>query len=127
MSTPTSRWPNLIFTAESRQRLREVSEFLDGLTETRPEIAADVREEFHQQMDYLNDYGGRVSDIDPRRRFIVTLGRDWSSLSFSIVWKQLVRKTGTYRYAFNGGLIWHGGTSDPLAITQVARWWGVHT
>ncbi len=121
------RWPNLHFTEGGSLRLSEVLSFLELLDDTRPDIAVEVRRDFHQQMDYLDAYGGTVSDADHRRRFIVELGRDWSPMSFSVTWMQLVRRTGKYRYAWNGGLIWHGGSVDPLAITGNAMWFSIHT
>jgi len=94
--TSTS-WPGLTFTPQGLERLTEVSEFLDKLDEEGNEKANEVRAAFIEKMDYLNGYGGPVSDDDNRRRFLVDLSRDWAPLSFSLVWTRLNHETGEYK------------------------------
>lgn len=76
---------------------------------------------------YLDDYGGAVNDGDHRRRFRVTLGRDWAPLSFTVTWEALDPATGVYRLAFDGALIWHGGPNNPLCVSLTPQLWGIHT
>lgn len=114
---PTSAPMYLTFSEEGRRRYDEVQKFLSELPEDGEHTAA-IREEFAQRIKYLREYGGD--------RFRVELHSDWAPLSFSIVW--FVRtKDGEWRFAFNGGLIWHGGSNDPLTVSLTPQWWGIHT
>lgn len=117
--TPAS-WPDLEFTDTGAERLQEVKHFLleelplmDGAT---PEVVEAIRKEFLERMDYLNGYG------DDRYR--VSLGRDWAPYSFSLAWMRKVE--GAYRFAFNGGLIFHGA-GETFTVSLTRQWWGVHT
>ncbi len=129
MTTPlvTSRWPHLQFTDTGRTRFDEVVAFLDNLEIENHPHRAEIRADFIDRLDFLDAYGGAISEGDGRRRFRVALGRDWAPHSFSVVWEQLDLQSGTYRYAFNGGLIWHGGPDDPLCVSLTPQWFGIHT
>jgi len=116
---------NIIITDAGQERLAEVRAFLDRLKASDSEQAAAIRNEFDQRLAYLDDFGG--STEDGMRLFRVTLGRDWAPLSFSVLWERWSEKSRSYEYAFNGGLIWHGGTNDPLTVTLTPQWWGIHT
>lgn len=118
---------HLKFTEGGAERLAEVRAFLDRLDEQGHPEAIAVQTDFERQLGYLDEFGGAVSNEDPRRRFEVTLGRDWAPLSFAVTWARLDTRTGEYVYAFNGGLIWHGGANDPLCVNLSASLWGVHT
>ena len=121
MSTTT----NLLFTAAGKERLAEIHAFLDKLNSSASEHAAAIQQEFFQRLAYLDDFGG-TSD-DGTRPYRVTLGRDFADLSFTLVWERWNPSTETYEYAFNGGLIWHGGPNDPLTVSLTPQWWGIHT
>jgi len=123
----SARWPRLHFTPQGEQRLGEVMCFLNHLHERQHPQAEDIETEFHRQLEYLDAYGGTVNDTDPRRRFKVTLGQDWSTLSFSVTWERLDTRNGEYGFGMCGGLIWHGGNNAPLTITLTPCWWGLHT
>ncbi len=116
------RWPNLEFTERGLTRLHEVLYFCDQ-TDEHPQVLAELLD----RMKYLNDFGGSVSDIDARRKFRVQLGWDFAPLSFSLCWQRLDSSSDEYVYAFNGGLIWHGGSNDPLCISLTPQLWGIHT
>ena len=120
-------WPNLEFTEAGAERLAEVLAFLDELERQEHPVAEQARSEFNERMSYLDGFGGPVSEEDARRRFRVTLGRDWAPLSFSLTWRRLVAASDEYVYAFNGGLIYHGGSNDPLAVTLTPCVYGIHT
>ncbi len=115
------------FTDSGKERFQEVTSFLEELNDQSQPVARQAREELAKQLGYLDDYGGPVSDDDPRRRFKVVLGRDWSPLSFTIIWYRLDFQTGEYVYAFQGGLIWHGGANDPLCVSVTPCLFGIHT
>lgn len=121
------RFDRIRFTQQGEERFAEVQAFLDDLGHQGHELAAEVRSEFEKRLGYLDDFGGPVGDEDPRRRFLVTLGRDFAPLSFTVTWEQLDLRTGEYRFAFNGGLIWHGGGNDPLTVALTPCFWGIHT
>jgi len=118
---------HLRFTDGGRERLHEVLAFLDELDRSEHPIARQARSEFEERLRYLDEFGGAVSDDDPRRRFSVTLGRDWAPMSFAVSWARLDRQTGEYLHSFAGGLIWHGGGNDPLCVSLTPTLWGVHT
>lgn len=120
-------WPNLCFTKAGEQRLFEVFGFLRGLRQAGHELAEEIRAEFYDRMAFLNDFGGTVSDQDDRRRFQITLGRDFAAMSLTITWEALDAKVDDYRFSFRGGLIWHGGSNDPLSVSVTPQWWGIHT
>lgn len=121
------RWPHLQFTDSGKDRFAEVVSFLHALETEKHPLGTEIRAEFISRLDYLDSFGGQVSDEDDRHRYRITLGRDWAQHSFSIIWEQLDTKTGTYDYAFQGGLIWHGGPGDPLCVTLTPQWFGIHT
>jgi hypothetical protein len=118
---------HLQFTAQGEERLAEVRAFLDSLDEHEHPLAEAARREFEEKLSYLDTFGGDVSDEDARRRFRVVLGRDFAPLSFTIAWYRLDPATGEHVYAFNGGLIYHGGSNDPLAVTLTPCIFGIHT
>jgi len=121
------RWPRLKFTDAALRRLDELMVFLDQLWEDRHPHAEDVEVALHAALERLDRYGGPISDEDPRRRFRITLGQDFAPLSFSLLWERLDLQTGTYTLCMQGGLIWHGGSNDPLAITCTPSWFSIHT
>jgi len=116
---------NLIITEAGQEQLAEVHAFLDKLDAAGSEHAAAIRQEFDQRLAYLDDFGGILED--GTRFFRVILTRDWAPYSFSLTWERWNQATGAYEYAFNGGLIWHGGGNDPLTVTLTPQWWGIHT
>lgn len=118
---------HLQLTEGGKQRMQEVEDFLHDLANQAHPLADKARAEFEKRIAYLENYGGAVSEGDPRRRFRVVLGRDWSPMSFTISWYRLDMKTGEYVASFRGGLIWHGGANDPLCVTLTPCLWGVHT
>ncbi len=128
MSTTCAQpWASISFSDSGRDRLDEVMAFLDDLEQQEHPLAAMARAEFTERMNYLNDFGGAVSDVDDRRRFRVTLLADWAPLSFGITWYRLNRETGEYLFAFRGGLIFHGGSNDPLCVSVTPCIFGIHT
>ena len=112
------RWPNLIWTDSGRERFHEVHELVPNV---------ETWEAFVNLLDYLNEYGGPVSEEDQRRRFRITIAKDFAYLSFSLWWDRLDTKTGEYVGGFNGGLIYHGGNNDPLCVSIIPQIWGIHT
>jgi hypothetical protein len=122
------RWPNIQFTESGKAQLDRVREFLTKLEEAKHEKADEITKEFIVRMGYLNDYGGQVAEADARRRFKITLSKDWADLSFSITWQTLNLPIGEYGYpSWNGGLIWHGGPNEPFCVSITPQWWGVHS
>jgi hypothetical protein len=114
------------FTEAGKERHEEVREFIAKLQEANPETAQSVKEDWEERFRYLDGFGGKTDD--GRDRFHVSLHRDWADLSFSVVWRKLNLQTGEYDYAFNGGLIWHGGPNDPMCVQiGTPTWWGIHT
>lgn len=109
------------------ERVAEVLAFLDELERRQHPLAERARSEFTERMSYLDSFGGAVSEDDARRRFRVTLGRDWAPLSFSLTWRRLVAAPDEYVYAFNGGLIYHGRSIDPLAVSLTPVLFGIHS
>ena len=121
-------WPDLSFTAQGLARYAEVLKFLRELEAEKHEFAAEIVQCFIERLDYLNGYGGSLSDEDPRPRFRVELGHDWAPLSFSLSWLRYDPKApDSYAYAWCGGLTWHGGGNDPLTISLTPQWFGIHT
>ena len=118
---------HLQFTDAGRERFEEVHQFLEQLRLAKHPMAAKAATEFSCRLTQLDEYGGPVSDEDSRRRFHVVLGRDWAPLSFSITWRRLNPSTGEYVHAFNGGLVYHGGSNEPLSISLTPCIWGIHT
>ncbi len=108
---------NLQFTKQGQARLEEVRAFLSALPETGQ--SGEIKKEFNQTLAYLNRYGGD--------RYKVSLHADRAPLSFALVWSRLNQETGEYEYSFRGGLIWHGGSNDPLTVSVSPQWWGIHT
>jgi len=121
------RWPHIRFTEHGQHRFAEVVSFLHALETEKHPLGEEIVNDFISRLDYLDSFGGQVSDTDDRHRYRVTLGRDWAPHSFSIVWEMLDLQAGTYDYAFQGGLIWHGGPGDPLCVTLTPQWFGIHT
>jgi hypothetical protein len=126
MSTTTpglcpTRWPGITFTDAGKARLQEVSDFLDTLPEKHPEVAKEIRAAFIGKLDYLNTYSGDPGD--PNKRFRVELHSDWSDYSFSVCWL----RASDGAFAFNGGLVWHGGSNETFTVSLTPQWWGVHT
>ena len=113
----TKQWKGLSFSPEAGERLEEI----EGALSTK-EV-----ELLHEKLAYLDTYGGPVGDDDPRRRYRVQLHTDWAPHSFSLVWERLDQTTNKYSYGWNGGLIYHGGSNDPLCVTLTPQTWGIHT
>jgi len=124
---PPSTWSNLVFTEAGQGRLAEIVRFLQGLYDQGQPRAAEVEAEFRDRMQYLDEFGGQVSEQDPRRRFRVTLGRDWAPMSFTITWAQWTPSIEDYAFSMSGALIWHGGSNDPLCVSLTPQLWGIHS
>lgn len=120
------RWPNIQFTESGKAQFARVKEFFTKLDEAKHAKADEITKEFIARMDYLNEYGGQVSETDARRRFQITLSKDWADLSFNITWS-LRDAEGLYKFFCNGGLIWHGGPNDPLSISLTPCWFSINT
>lgn len=116
-------WEGIEFTERGAEVLAECVDFLVNKLPTLTgsvDTQVQIREEFVQRMDYLDGYGGKPGD--PDKRFWVHLHSDWSPMSFSITWLKPDRT-----YAFNGGLIWHGGGNETFTVSLTPCWWGIHT
>ncbi len=121
-------YPHLVFTDAGRERLDEVFAFLDRAEAERHPRAEQARADLERQLRYLNDFGGTISKTDTRRRFRITIGRDFALLSFTITWESYSRATDDYAFTMQGALIWHGGTNDPLSVClDRDALWAVHT
>ena len=118
-------FPEIVFDNTAMQHLEDISEFIRNVSDI--EVRCNIIEELYERLEYLNGYGGSVSDDDARRRFKVWLFHDWADLSFGIVWESLNKETNTYRHSMQGGLIWHGGSNDPLTVSLTKQYWGIHT
>ncbi len=117
-----SSWGGLSFTPVGEERLQEVKHFLleelplmEGAT---PEVVGAIRSEFLERMNYLNGYGGD--------RYRVSLSRDWAPYSFSLAWMCPDERGEYTKFAFNGGLIFHGA-GETFTVSLTRQWWGVHT
>lgn len=119
---------HLQFTDAGLRRLEEVLAFLSDLDASRDARALRAQREFEGRLAYLDEYGGTVSPTDARRRYLVTLGADWSPRCFTVSWRAIRPETGEYMFAMTGGLIWHGGPHDPMVVSlDPAMLWGIHT
>ena len=118
-------FPEIVFDDTAMQHLEDISEFIRGVSDI--EVRCKIIEELYGRLERLSGYGGTVSDEDNRKRYKVQLFHDWADLSFSIVWKYLDKETNTYSHSMQGGLIWHGGSNDPLAVSLTNQYWGIHT
>jgi hypothetical protein len=112
------------------------------------ELANKLADEFVKKLDQLADYGGTTKVIRDGREievpsYVVCLGDDGTSHGFSLLWYGLVpnglssddgktRHFGVwhtpYRFAFNGGLIYHGpGGGENFSVSLSDCYWGIHT
>lgn len=131
-STPrpitAASWPNLTFDAGGLTTLANIANLLANTDGKHPK-AKEIREEFVQRMDYLNGYGGPMSETDPRLRFKVYLGSAsfLDPYDFGVMWKRLNPVTGEYTFAMNGAMVCHGvpGVGKPVSLEP--QWWGIHT
>ena len=127
------KYPSIHFNEPARERLQECLDFInsDGVCEH--EKGQEVVDQFHERMAYLDGYGGTVGEFhgdgreDDRRRFRVSLGRDFAPLSFSVVWEQLDPERGVYEYCFNGGFICHCCGAETFTVSLTPQYWGIHT
>lgn len=131
MTKPLSteeKFPNLTFTETGRERLIEIYERLLCLSADDHPAIENIRKVFFERLQYLNDYGGPVSDEDPRPRFKVTLAADGSQLSFSLCWAQLQPETDEYEPCIRGGLQCNA-VEHAFGSVQVGEpsWWSIHT
>ena len=118
-------FPEIVFDDTAMQHLEDISEFIKKVSDI--EVRCKIIEELYERLEYLNGYGGAVSDDDARRRFKVWLFHDLADMSFGISWQKLNKETNTYSAAMGGGLIWYGGPNDPLTVPLVKQYWGIHT
>jgi|TARA_Y100000310_G_scaffold40434_1_gene37974 hypothetical protein len=118
-------FPEIVFDDTAMQHLEDISEFIRNVSDI--EVRCKIIEELYERLEYLNGYGGAVSDDDARRRFKVWLFHDLADMSFGISWQKLNKETNTYSAYMGGGLIWHGGPNDPLTVPLVKQYWGIHT
>lgn len=121
-SIEPASWLNIEFHETGIARLVEVSAFLESLPEKAPEHAAEITAAFIEKMDYLDGYGRHEGEPP---RYQVNLARDWAEHSFSIVWLNIQGEDKTF--AFQGGLIWHGGCNETFTVSLSPQWWGIHT
>ena len=141
----------LILDDGAREQLREITSFLrslEGGDAKQKRLAHELRHDLACKLRYLHNYGcenhqpngdgGRILDLKATR---CRLGKDWAKFSFFFVMERRyvpeggaiadgLKKAGLpdYTFWFNGGLIYHGGEDDTLAITQgPVAGWSVHT
>jgi hypothetical protein len=91
--------------------------------------AEEVKEALDAKLEYLNEYGGTVSDTDGRRRFKVTLYNDPGfPYCFSVRWERLETETEEYVPCFSGGLQCNA-VRQAFGSVQVGepQWWSIHT
>ena len=118
---------HLRFTDQGKERFSEVLQLLDKLEGEQHPLFQKIYEELVAGLSYLNSYGAVVDGDEPRRCFQITLGRDFAPPSFTLTWSRLNTKNAEYQFAFNGGLIWHGGGNDPFCVSLSPQFWGIHT
>lgn len=114
------KYPLLEFTDSGKKRYAEVIKF----SEEHPQLVSDpvlrdeIREQFFEKLQYLNDYGGD--------RYKVQIGGDHCTLSFSLYW--LIKAGDAWEYAFNGGLQFDG-CPQPFGSVVIGSpgWWSIHT
>ena len=119
------RFPNLEFPDD---RMAAVYDLLLELDHQGHPNASEIQKEFFARLEYLNDYGGAVSEDDDRRRFKVTLKPDMNPYSFGIVWEQLNAQTGEYSQSMFGCLQCNV-VQAPWQSVQIGdpQWWSIHT
>jgi hypothetical protein len=136
------RYPNLAFSETGLTRFALTIGWMLG---------RDDREALAQHLDerltLLNEYGGRTED-GKFPRFRVLLGDDRLPGSFALGWYVKVAEpegtrrelniemwgehgteVATYKYAWNGGLILHGGGNETFTVRlgDDSNPWGIHT
>jgi len=111
-------YPHLEWTEQGIEKLREIEKNWD-------EMPVPARDELHERLAYLDNYGGETED--GFRPFTVQIGSDWAWMSFGLAWFANKRDGSRKPWCY-GGLIFHGGTNDPLTVVVGdTHWWGVHT
>lgn len=97
----TGKFRNLVFTPEGEGRVAQIAGWLVGLChagkrEEAEKIAADINSQF----DYLNEYGGDMTDaafgdgspILKVPRFMVRIGDDGTFGGFTVAWYRAIRE-----------------------------------
>jgi len=147
----------LYLTYNGRARLAQVQGYLVGLAHAgKGDYAEILATDLLRSLRYLHAYGGTEETpwgVLPRYR--VVLSADTSPLSFSLTWVKRdeepeqatgaamdehynffalnkwvdgVERTFYWRRQFNGGLLYHGPESAPMAVTlDHDCFWSVHT
>jgi len=121
------RWKNLRFTSNGKERLEEVEGSpLDSIVykRDRDTVPKTGLELLYEKFKYLNEYGGDYDNGQPCYR--VTLSADFAMYSFALYWERL-NSEGEATSGFPGGLIFHGGSNDPLCVSLTPQLWGIHT
>jgi len=103
-------YPGCQFTDAALARLDACNAFIDGVAWEHRDL---LRGALHDKLTYLSEYGGPAVTVH--------LMHDFAALSFGF---DIMGPNGHW---FSGGLIWHGGTNDPLCVAGSATLWGVHT
>jgi hypothetical protein len=132
------RYPNLSFSESGLTRLAMTVGWLLG-HEDREALA----EYLDERLRYLDEFGGKTED-GKFARFRVVLGDDRLPGSFTLAWHAKVSdpegtrrelnvehgtETAMYKYAWNGGLILHGGGNETFTVRLGSdnNPWGIHT
>lgn len=152
----TDRWRHLHFTPSGAARVSSIMGWILGLSHGgRGELAGELAADLFERLDYLNGYGGMDSTPDGKHqfpRYRVALTDDGTLHGFALAWhlayiadakplednsdvpaltfyNHFDRVTVRYKYASNGGLLYHGpGGGEVFAVTVgTSRPWSIHT
>jgi len=135
------RYPNLHFTESGYTRLAMTVGWLLGR-----EDEETLAQHLDERLTLLNEYGGKTED-GKFPRFRVVLGDYRLPGSFTLAWHAKVAEpegtrrelnverwgvngteVATYKYAWNGGLIFHGGGETfTVRLGDDSNPWGIHT
>ena len=104
-------------------------DFFEKIEESKHPQIEEILDVLEEKLKYLDQYGGVVSDDDPRRRYKVSLYRDPLAVyCFNVRWQRLDQVTGKYQSALSGGLqcnaVQHAFPSVQIGDPQ---WWSIHT
>jgi hypothetical protein len=146
----------LYLTYSGRARLAQIQGYLAGLAHAgKSDYAEALAADLLRSLRYLDTYGGtEETPWGTLPRYRVLVSSDSSPLSFSLAWvkrdEEPQQSAGAamdehynffalskwvdgaehafyWRRLFNGGLLYHGPSGAPMAVTLDDSFWSVHT
>ena len=140
----------VVFTDAARMRLGSIFGWITAMVYHDEPFAIKAADEICSQLDNLRNYGGSTRHISTMANnyevsnYRIRLHCDGTLHGFGVCWYALApndyagdveseltrddRARSRYRFAFNGGLLYHGpGGGEVFAVTLDSCLWSIHT